>query len=561
MGISKGCYDIYGSGTTCNWIDITDVPAGQYTLVLRTNWQRSPDALGRHEMDYTNNFAQVCISITRNAQDVPSFTIVSNCVPFTDCLGQAYGDARFDCTGVCDGPVKRGDLNSDGVQNPVDANEYVMAILGNDISPTNCNDLNGDNSITVTDAALMVNCYTQRDIHNEITIVDYHPWCEFPRGWVSESDLVELSLGNLDPVNKTVDVLVRNATCRVLGYEFEMSGLTIQSVQNLAPNLVGDIAMNTSLGGNKVIGLSYVDSSLVKNTGFVPLCRISYLNLTDASICIAHITDIVNDAANNVSTSITNGCLVVPNTVALSPRVWLEGAYRSQDLLMRDDLRAQQLIPTTEPYTALGFTHVGGGGESIASSVLEVTGPNAIVDWVLVVLRSTVGPAHAVVATRSALLQRDGDVVGLDGESPVVVNASPGSYRVSIRHRNHLGVMSASAFTLGATSTVVDFRSGPTTTYGTDARKNDAGTWLLWAGNARADRTLRYTGQDNDRDPILSVIGGTVPTGTVVGYYLEDTNLSGMVKYTGQENDRDIILLNVGGSVPTNTRQEQLPNP
>ncbi|HRF78961.1 MAG TPA: lysyl oxidase family protein, partial [Flavobacteriales bacterium] len=100
MGISKGCYDIYGSGTTCNWIDVTNVPAGVYTLVLRTNWQRAADALGRHERDYTNNFAQVCINLTRNAQNVPSFTIVSNCAPFADCLGQAYGDARFDCTGV-----------------------------------------------------------------------------------------------------------------------------------------------------------------------------------------------------------------------------------------------------------------------------------------------------------------------------------------------------------------------------------------------------------------------------------------------------------------------------
>ena len=32
MGISKGCYDIYGSGTTCNWIDVTNVPAGALIL-------------------------------------------------------------------------------------------------------------------------------------------------------------------------------------------------------------------------------------------------------------------------------------------------------------------------------------------------------------------------------------------------------------------------------------------------------------------------------------------------------------------------------------------------
>ncbi len=41
--------------------------------------------------------------------------------------------ARYDCTGVCNGTVKTGDLNNDTNQNVSDAQEYVMAILGNDI--------------------------------------------------------------------------------------------------------------------------------------------------------------------------------------------------------------------------------------------------------------------------------------------------------------------------------------------------------------------------------------------------------------------------------------------
>jgi hypothetical protein len=36
-------------------------------------------------------------------------------------------------------------------------------------------------------------------------------------------------------------------------------------------------------------------------------------------------------------------------------------------------------------------------------------------------------------------------------------------------------------------------------------------------------------------------------------------NMDGVVKYTGQNNDRDPILSNVGGSVPTGARAEQLP--
>jgi len=73
------------------------------------------------------------------------------------------------------------------------------------------------------------------------------------------------------------------------------------------------------------------------------------------------------------------------------------------------------------------------------------------------------------------------------------------------------------------------------------------------------DNALRYTNASNDREPILSAIGGVVPTGTVTGYLPGDTNLDGTVRYTGSANDRDPILQNIGGVVPTNTRTEQVP--
>ncbi|HOY28801.1 MAG TPA: hypothetical protein PLR96_07490, partial [Flavobacteriales bacterium] len=81
----------------------------------------------------------------------------------------------------------------------------------------------------------------------------------------------------------------------------------------------------------------------------------------------------------------------------------------------------------------------------------------------------------------------------------------------------------------------------------------------LWAGNSNMDGSLLYTGANNDRDPILVVIGGVVPTTVVTGYYLEDVNLSGEVKYTGSENDRDLILQNIGGIIATNSQIQQLP--
>lgn len=68
------------------------------------------------------------------------------------------------------------------------------------------------------------------------------------------------------------------------------------------------------------------------------------------------------------------------------------------------------------------------------------------------------------------------------------------------------------------------------------------------------DGIIKYTGQDNDRDPVLQYIGGSVPTNTVDCLCCkEDVTNDGTVKYTGFDNDRDPILQAIGGSVPTNT--------
>jgi len=112
--------------------------------------------------------------------------------------------------------------------------------------------------------------------------------------------------------------------------------------------------------------------------------------------------------------------------------------------------------------------------------------------------------------------------------------------------------------TLGAAPTVVDLRLASTATFGTDARKPMGSYMALWAGDVTFDGTVKYTGGANDRDPILTRIGGA-PTNTLSGYWREDATLEGTVKYTGAGNDRDVILLNIGGSAPTAIRQDQLP--
>jgi hypothetical protein len=183
---------------------------------------------------------------------------------------------------------------------------------------------------------------------------------------------------------------------------------------------------------------------------------------------------------------------------------------------------------------------------------------NAIVDWVRLELRSG-SSSGTVVAARQALLQRDGDIVDTDGVSPVVLAAVPGSYFVAVAHRNHLSCMTQQAIGLGGTAISVNLSNSSLATFGTDARRVSGATAWLWSGNVLLDDKLAYTGEGNDRDPILSAIGGVIPTATVTGYLQADVNLDGIVRYTGADNDRDPILSNIGGTVPTNVRIQQLP--
>ncbi len=254
-------------------------------------------------------------------------------------------------------------------------------------------------------------------------------------------------------------------------------------------------------------------------------------------------------------------CTTAP--VLVSVRAALEGPYNTATSLMNDALRSLPTFPLNDPYPALGYTHVGPGNTgTLNTSALAVTGSNAVVDWVILELRQDGVPATRV-ATRHALLQRDGDVVALDGVSPVGFAVPPGNYHVALRHRNHLGVMTNSAVALSYAPVTVDFRTLATATYGTAARKTSGGAvpiQVLWAGDVTFNHQIKYTGPSNDRDPILVTVGSTTPNNILSNTYsTRDVNMNGNVQYTGSGNDRDPILVNVGSTTPNNLRVEQVP--
>jgi hypothetical protein len=270
----------------------------------------------------------------------------------------------------------------------------------------------------------------------------------------------------------------------------------------------------------------------------------------------------VDDNLGNTSNTAT--VLVVvqagPDVVALTPQVFLQGSYENSTGLMRDDLRDCGLIPLVEPYTAsVGFSHVGnGGGESTTNTVLSVTGTDAITDWVFVELRSKTSPA-TIIASRSALVQRDGDIVDVDGVSPLTFTGVPGdSYYVAVRHRNHLGVMTEVAIPLSENTTIVDFRDPTTGNFkisglaGSDyAQKPIGAISALWAGNAQNDNRIIFQGPNNDPDPVFfSVYFDSDNIDFLANYiqsgYLDsDVNMDCSTIFQGPNNEPDIIFFNV----------------
>jgi hypothetical protein len=192
--------------------------------------------------------------------------------------------------------------------------------------------------------------------------------------------------------------------------------------------------------------------------------------------------------------------------VLVQAKVFLEGAYDSENDEMSTSLQSGGYIPTTSPYSE---------DQRQVSSI-----PADITDWVLVQLRET--ESGPVVASRSAFLHKDGRIVADDGiTGQINLDRNAGNYYIVIRHNNHLAVMSATTISLnGVTSILYNFTSGSDQFYGTGgAKEMETGVWGMYGGNA-----------DNANNMIniwdyISIRGELAQS----GYHLGDVDLSGVV--------------------------------
>ncbi|MEM6316047.1 MAG: DNRLRE domain-containing protein [Bacteroidota bacterium] len=249
--------------------------------------------------------------------------------------------------------------------------------------------------------------------------------------------------------------------------------------------------------------------------------------------------------------------------VALRLKAMLQGAMLANQEygLMRDDLRRKGLLPNKEPYTAMEkYTHIRGGNETCLPGLFDVTGEQAIVDWVFVELRDG-DNQEKVVATQSALIQRNGIVVSARGDTLLYFdNLPPDNYYVCLRHRNHLKVETLYPYLFDAANIpLIDFTYQFLPTIGHRVFTESEGGNAMWSGDLNQDEKTIYQGPQNDVfDMFLEVILASENTNNLTnfittGYTLNDFNLDGVTIFQGPNNDRSNLLFNTVLIHPDNT--------
>ncbi len=267
----------------------------------------------------------------------------------------------------------------------------------------------------------------------------------------------------------------------------------------------------------------------------------------------------IDECGNEVSYTQQISC----EGVAVKIQSFLQGALigSKEEGLMRDDLRKKGLIPSKEPYTELAnFQHFGaGGGEILDSNLLKTAGPNAIVDWVLLELKSA-NDINNIIATSSGLIQRDGDIISPSGDSLIVfTNVQFSDYYITVRHRNHIGITTKNTHLFSLNNIPqLDFRDAFTATNGNYPNIQLGKVQAQWSGDLNGDGRIIYQGPQNDPfDMFLHVIlddnnSHYLTNYITKGYTQKDFNLDGSVIFQGPNNDRSSLLFNTILAHPQN---------
>ena len=278
QGVTAGCGDIYDRNLKCQWIDVTDVDTGSYTLVARVNWDNSPDKLGRIESNLNNNWGQFCLKLSKNSSGRRFAKVLTDCNPYVDCLGEVFGSAKRDCNGVCQGTAVHGDVNGDGVRNEADLENYLQGISQGSLSSSPCRDLNGDGLLNVADLAMMMHCLSDADSAAQAAN------CTFGPLFNNTESTVKIGVDSVNLPEGFADLNIQNLQDEVSAFQFRISGVIPDSVRflNLADS--GTVHLFSRPDGSILSVMK--GNRLPRHNQPTRFLRVYFDSITAAQLCV-----------------------------------------------------------------------------------------------------------------------------------------------------------------------------------------------------------------------------------------------------------------------------------
>jgi hypothetical protein len=240
--------------------------------------------------------------------------------------------------------------------------------------------------------------------------------------------------------------------------------------------------------------------------------------------------DVVNDFVSTTgitATAFTQEWKLADPDYTMNLNANLRGPWNGT--AMNTSLNSAGYIPLNQPYNTTPFNYTG--TESVGSI------PANVVDWVLIEHRKPASglASDALVATitgrKAGFLLSNGSIVDLDGITPIHFDITKqGTAFITVRHRNHLGVLSNS-IPSNATGTFVNDFNSLSNVYKPIGAFSDpvillpggTGKYGLWAGDANKNGSV--SGTDISAIKLAAAVLTT-------GYVLSDANLSGATSGT-----------------------------
>ncbi len=360
--------------------------------------------------------------------------------------------------------------------------------------------------------------------------------CEKPYGYV-DNDLDECDDGFLGWSD--VAVLFENSGCTGChgGLSGGASGLSLTSYEGFSNG--GDIC-----GPEILTGSTLLDIVTIKN---YEACGYEIPAPQMNSRAMTPLTQTEMDMIQKwIDGGAPESCKdYVEKNVAISVKAILQGPFQSDISKMRTELASQSMIPLEQPYNTTPYNYAG--TESLSNTHSQT------VDWLLLEIRDGIDPTQ-VLQTRAVVLLSNGTIVGTNYSNILNFPIADGNYHVSLRHRNHLGMMTKNPVYLSnnGSAQLIDFTNPVTQTWGNNAQIQLAnGKMAMWAGDTNGDKKIIFQGPANEPNAIFLTIlsddsNSNININYISEYYCnEDLDLNGKVIFQGVGNEGNVSFFSV----------------